>query len=128
MRQLRLRNIGGLIVIDYIDMASGSNRQKLFKYLEKILKERDKFQSVVLRVIRIWARANDPQAIGQDAYPTNDGSVHNLPWSWPDKICTNGIICLLRELKQRLANNELRGVVTLSVHEEIFSYLTTHGV
>ncbi len=32
VRQLRLRNIGGLIVIDFIDMASGSNRQKLFKF------------------------------------------------------------------------------------------------
>ena len=50
VRQLRLRNIGGLIVIDFIDMASGGNRQKLFRFLEKTLKERDKFQSVVLRV------------------------------------------------------------------------------
>ena len=49
-RQLRLRNIGGLIVIDFIDMTIGANRQKLFKFFEKILKERDKFQSVVLKV------------------------------------------------------------------------------
>ena len=28
VRQLRLSNIGGLIVIDFIDMASGKNRQK----------------------------------------------------------------------------------------------------
>ncbi len=50
VRQLRLRNIGGLIVIDFIDMASSNYKQKLFKFLEKTLKERDKFQSVVLRV------------------------------------------------------------------------------
>ena len=49
-RQLRLRNIGGLIVIDFIDMTAAANRQKLFKFFEKILKERDKFQSVVLKV------------------------------------------------------------------------------
>ncbi len=49
-RQLRLRNIGGLIVIDFIDMATSANRQKLLKFFEKMLKERDKFQSVVLRV------------------------------------------------------------------------------
>lgn len=49
-RQLRLRNIGGLIVIDFIDMATGANRQKLYRHFEKILKERDKFQSVVLKV------------------------------------------------------------------------------
>ena len=45
-RQLRLRNIGGLIVIDFIDMSMSSNRQKLFKFFEKILKEEDKFESV----------------------------------------------------------------------------------
>ena len=33
VRQLRLRNIGGLIVIDFIDMASSQHRQKLFTYL-----------------------------------------------------------------------------------------------
>jgi len=50
VRQLRLRNIGGLIVIDFIDMATSTNRQKLFKTFEKSLRERDKFQSVVLKV------------------------------------------------------------------------------
>ena len=50
VRQLRLRNIGGLIVIDFIDMASCGNRSKLFRFFEKTLKERDKFQSVVLKV------------------------------------------------------------------------------
>ena len=49
-RQLRLRNIGGLIVIDFIDMAFHTNRQKLFRSFEKFLKERDKFQSVVLKI------------------------------------------------------------------------------
>jgi len=50
VNQLKLRNIGGLIVIDFIDMASSGNRQKVFSFLKKILKERDKFQSVVLKI------------------------------------------------------------------------------
>ncbi|HZW61218.1 MAG TPA: Rne/Rng family ribonuclease, partial [Candidatus Babeliales bacterium] len=50
VRQLRLRNIGGLIVIDFIDMASSANRHKLFTVFEKTLRERDKFQSVVLKI------------------------------------------------------------------------------
>jgi ribonuclease G len=48
--QLRLRNIGGLIVIDFVDMASFNHRQKLSRSLEKTLKERDKYQSVTLKV------------------------------------------------------------------------------
>lgn len=50
VRQLRLRNIGGLIVIDFIDMAQPSHRQRLSTFLEKTLRERDRFQSVALKV------------------------------------------------------------------------------
>lgn len=50
VRQLRLRNIGGLIVIDFIDMLSAAHRQRLSSVLEKTLKERDRFQSVALKV------------------------------------------------------------------------------
>jgi ribonuclease G len=35
VRQLKLRNIGGLIVIDFIDMNSHVNRNKLFSFFEK---------------------------------------------------------------------------------------------
>jgi ribonuclease G len=50
VRQLRLRNIGGLIVIDFIDMFSSQNRQKLSAHLERALKKKDKFQSVTLKI------------------------------------------------------------------------------
>ena len=50
VRQLRLRNIGGLIVIDFIDMATSFNQQKLYKAFDRMLRERDKFQSVVLKI------------------------------------------------------------------------------
>ncbi len=50
IRQLKLRNIGGLIVIDFIDMASSANRNKLFSFFEKTLKDENKTQSVVLKI------------------------------------------------------------------------------
>jgi len=50
VRQLKLRNIGGLIVIDFIDMMHSSNKNKLFSYFEKTLKEEDKSQSVLLKI------------------------------------------------------------------------------
>ncbi|OGB85919.1 hypothetical protein A3J41_01490 [candidate division TM6 bacterium RIFCSPHIGHO2_12_FULL_38_8] len=48
--QLKLRNIGGLIVIDFIDMNNQRNRLKLVTFFEQTLKDLDKFQSVVLQV------------------------------------------------------------------------------
>ena len=51
VRQLRLRNVGGLVVIDFIDMATSTNKNKLFSFFEKVLKENgDKSQSVVLKI------------------------------------------------------------------------------
>lgn len=50
VRQLRLRNIGGLIVIDFVDMSTSANQRKLISFFEQKLKELDKFQSVVLGV------------------------------------------------------------------------------
>lgn len=51
VRQLRLRNVGGLVVIDFIDMATATNKNKLFSFFEKALKEAgDKSQSVVLKI------------------------------------------------------------------------------
>ncbi len=43
-RQLRLRDIGGIIVIDFIDMASEGNRQKVVQELKKVL-SRDRARS-----------------------------------------------------------------------------------
>jgi len=36
-RQLRLRDLGGIIVIDFIDMAEPANRQKLFEHMSKAM-------------------------------------------------------------------------------------------
>jgi ribonuclease G len=126
VRQLRLRNIGGLIVIDYIDMASGSNRQKLFKYLEKILKERDKFQSVVLRVSEFGLVQMTRKRSGKTLIQQMMEACTTCYGRGQVKSAQTESFALLRDLKHRLAHNELRGVITLSVHEEIFAYLTTH--
>lgn len=48
-RQLRLRDIGGIIVVDFIDMASAADRKKLLSYFQSILK-RDRARTRVGRI------------------------------------------------------------------------------
>jgi ribonuclease G len=50
--QLRLRNIGGIIIIDFIDMTSGSNREKVLGALQEAL-TRDKAKSTIVRMSEI---------------------------------------------------------------------------
>jgi ribonuclease G len=47
--QLRLRNLGGLIVIDFIDMEKKSNREKVFTTLKEAL-TKDKAKTHVLKM------------------------------------------------------------------------------
>jgi ribonuclease G len=49
VRQLRLRDIGGIIVIDFIDMARSKNREQVLKTLKKAL-DADKTKSYVMEV------------------------------------------------------------------------------
>jgi ribonuclease G len=49
VRQLRMRDIGGIIVIDFIDMARSRNREKVLKTLSRAL-DADKSKSYVVEV------------------------------------------------------------------------------
>ena len=51
-RQLRLRDIGGIIVIDFIDMINAANWEKVFRCLEESL-ERDRLKTKTLNVSEI---------------------------------------------------------------------------
>jgi ribonuclease G len=47
--QLRLRNVGGIIIIDLIDMEKSSHREKVYRALEDALKK-DKAKTNILRI------------------------------------------------------------------------------
>src|SRR3989442_14937395 len=49
VQQLRLRNIGGIIVIDFIDMEKAANRKKVFDALQEAVRK-DKARANVLRI------------------------------------------------------------------------------
>ena len=49
MRQLRLRDMGGIVVLDFIDMEDKKNRQKVFQTLEQELR-RDRAPSKAIQV------------------------------------------------------------------------------
>ncbi|MDD5697113.1 MAG: Rne/Rng family ribonuclease [Victivallaceae bacterium] len=51
-RQLRLRNVGGLVVIDFIDMRSSRDRETIFKLMRKLVKN-DRAKSTILPLSRL---------------------------------------------------------------------------
>jgi ribonuclease G len=49
VRQLRLRNLGGIIIIDFIDMEKEGNRKKVYEALKNALKK-DKARTNILKI------------------------------------------------------------------------------
>lgn len=86
-RQLRLRDMGGIIVVDFIDMASAADRKKLLTHFQNVLK-RDRARTRVGRVsslglVELTRKRTDesvtealtsvcPTCSGQGRVPSND--------------------------------------------------------
>lgn len=49
VKQLRLRNIGGIIIIDFIDMERESSKEQVYRFLEGLLRE-DKSKTTILKI------------------------------------------------------------------------------
>jgi ribonuclease G len=49
VKQLRIRNIGGIIIIDFIDMERDSSKEQVYRYLDSLLRE-DKSKTTVLKI------------------------------------------------------------------------------
>lgn len=60
-RQLRLRDMGGIIVIDFIDMAEAANRQKLFEHMTKAMAN-DRAKHNILPLSKFGFDADYPSA------------------------------------------------------------------
>lgn len=121
--QLRLRNIGGLIVIDFIDMANQSNRLRLSRFLEKTLKEKDKFQSVTLKIsefglVQMTRKRSGKTLLQQLTNLCQDCNGYGFVKSVPSISFQ-----VLRQFKEEVQRKNLIGSVALSVSNQVFEYL-----
>jgi ribonuclease G len=117
VRQIRLRDLGGIIVIDLIDMVEASNREQVFASLEsEIKKDRAKTKLLnisefgLVEITRKRSRANLERLLTQPCpYCSGRGRIKSVA-----TICLNLRTDLLR-LRGRVAASEL----LLRVHPEI---------
>ena len=125
-RQLKVRNIGGLIVIDFIDMNNGSSKQKLFKFFEKILKEQDKFQSVLLRISEFGLVQMTRKRSGKTlSKQLTDTCSHCSGTGLLPSIQAESF-ALLRHLKKELLSKKIEHDITIKLSPEIFDYISNN--
>ena len=121
-RQLRLRDMGGIIVVDFIDMTKGDHRRKLYDHLRDEMKDDrakhkilppSKFGLVQITRQRVRPEMNIKTS---EENPNVSGTEVEAPIVLIDKIQVD----LERILKQKSKNN---GIV-LNIHPFIAAYLT----
>jgi ribonuclease G len=123
-RQLRLRNIGGLIVIDFIDMATPANRQKLFRTFEKIVKEHDKIQSVILKISEFGIVQMTRKRLGKTlAQQLTQTCCMCTGLGFVLSVQTE-CFALFRFLEQEFLSGRYSYSITVRINPTLFAYIT----
>lgn len=124
-RQIRLRDIGGIIIIDFIDMLDEAHQQEVVATLEKELK-RDRMRSNVLGMTALGLVEMTRKKVRQRvctlthmpcAYCGGSGSVLSA-----ESVALN----VLSELRRARRNREPQRY-EIWVHPEVASWLETEG-
>jgi len=125
VRQLRLRNIGGLIVIDFIDMAEVENRHRLFNFFDQRLKEYDKFQSVVLKISEFGLVQMTRKRSGKTLVQTLTNTCPTCMGSGFIKSVPTEAYTILRKLRITLNSKSYGPEVHLLVSPAVFEHIST---
>jgi ribonuclease G len=119
--QLRLRNIGGIIIIDFIDMEKEVNREKVFGALDEALKS-DKSKTNILKISELglveMTRKRVRESMGRmmcEPCPYCEGRGY---------VKSKTTVCyeIFRELRREML--DIRGTkATLTVHPQVADLL-----
>ena len=106
-RQLRLRDLGGIVIVDFIDMHKAQNRQLLYEEMKKLMAS-DKAKHTVLPLtkfglMQITRQRIRPVAVKdiQDVCPTCNGTGKIEPTILLDRKIANQISFLAQDRKKR---------------------------
>jgi ribonuclease G len=122
VEQLRLRNIGGLIIIDFIDMERAANRNKVTEALREALKK-DKTRSSMRKISELglvqMTRKRTRESLQRQLcdpcpYCEGKGHIRSIPTvAWD----------ILRQLRKEAYLHPTARQVTVRAHPEVISFL-----
>ncbi|HRC67807.1 MAG TPA: Rne/Rng family ribonuclease, partial [Bacteroidales bacterium] len=121
-RQLRLRDLGGIIVVDFIDMANPQNRKKLYEHLkEEMAKDRAK------HTILPPSKFGLIQITRQRVRPETNVEVLELCPACMGTGQVKPSIILVDEIENKiryLIHEQNEKQIKMSVHPYVYAYLT----
>ena len=121
-RQLRLRDMGGIIVIDFIDMHVTSNRHKVYEHIKEIMSN-DRTKHNILPLSKFCLMQITRQRVRPEEHvetaevcPTCKGSGKIVPTVLFADELNSKVIYILKDLNKKK--------ILLKVHPFIAAYLT----
>ena len=122
-RQLRLRDIGGIIIVDFIDMKEKDHQQELLKLLSDLAK-RDKMKTVVCGISSLGLvemtrkRARQGlQTLMFDTCPQCGGTGYMLSGR-------TVYMQIVRRIRELFKSGRIKSNLEIEVHPEVAYYLT----
>jgi ribonuclease G len=114
-RQLRLRDIGGIIVIDFIDLKKISNKKKVFDVMKKAMKE-DRSKHTILPLSRFCLMQITRQRVRQELKISKDEAEL-------DQAGTEAADTIEKTLEYLFVKQNQKQII-LVVHPYLYSYFT----
>ena len=113
--QLRLRNIGGLIVLDLIDMEKPSNRDRVNKRLEAVLKK-DRARTNVLKISELGLVEMTRKRVQEDLVRSISEACHYCSGTGHTKSPHTVVYDILREIKRETTRSKSKETIYVNVN------------
>ncbi len=124
--QLRLRNLGGIIVIDFIDMEEAANRQKVFDVLLEAMRA-DKARTNILRISELglveMTRKRTRESLGQ----LLSSPCPHCGGAGRQRSAETRAYDALRQARHAAATHAGSGPLVLRVHPDVAEFLAGTG-
>ncbi|MDD5450053.1 MAG: Rne/Rng family ribonuclease [Candidatus Omnitrophica bacterium] len=120
-RQIRLRDMGGIIIIDFIDMELREHRHRVHQALEEALK-RDKAKTEVLSVSSIGVVEMTRQRMGRSLQALRQQDCPYCHGEGSVKSISTVSIEIFRKLKKLLSEGKIRRL-DIVVHPDVANFL-----
>ncbi len=123
-RQLKLRNIGGLVVVDFIDMRGRRDQQAVYRAMKERLKL-DKAKTQALQISQLGLMEMTRQRLHESLNMTVTEPCHYCQGRGRVKTTESMSVELQRAVSAVLAKHPDRGELTIVVHPEVMERLKT---
>jgi len=116
--QLRLRNIGGIIVLDFIDMEKAANRERVYKSMEEELRK-DRARTNILKISDLGLVEMTRKRTQEDLIRGISEACHYCEGRGYIRSRVTVVYDILREIRREANRNSGRKTVFVNAHPQV---------